>query len=117
MNGSHGDVELGSECADGDTGKFLVDMNRYHDDAEVGGECGVGYEEMKTCRICMCGDEEEELYYPCACQGTIMYVHETCLMEWLQVKKNGKGYKCEICQHTYSFSISVSEDLPPYRRW
>ena len=34
----------------------------------------------RECRICMIGDEEEELIQPCRC--TTAYVHESCLQKW-----------------------------------
>ena len=40
------------------------------------------------------GDEGgEELYMPCLCNGSIKYVHEDCLKEWLQVSKQEKVHE------------------------
>ena len=37
-----------------------------------------------TCRICRGeGSKEEPLFYPCKCSGSIKFVHQSCLMEWL----------------------------------
>ena len=33
------------------------------------------------CRICW--EEEGYKISPCKCSGTMRYVHETCLMEWI----------------------------------
>ncbi|MCP6362609.1 E3 ubiquitin-protein ligase MARCH6, partial [Klebsiella pneumoniae] len=43
-----------------------------------------GFEDPDTCRICRGeGSEEEQLFYPCKCSGSIKFVHQSCLVEWL----------------------------------
>ncbi|AGO11686.1 AaceriADL090Wp [[Ashbya] aceris (nom. inval.)] len=55
------------------------------------------------CRICrMEATEENKLYHPCRCKGTIKYVHEPCLFEWMESKRieisrPGTTAKCDIC--------------------
>ncbi|KAI7863297.1 hypothetical protein BDF14DRAFT_1844838 [Spinellus fusiger] len=44
--------------------------------------------EQEICRVCRCeATEEEPLFYPCKCSGSIRYVHQTCLAEWLDHSK------------------------------
>ncbi|OLY79830.1 ERAD-associated E3 ubiquitin-protein ligase doa10 [Smittium mucronatum] len=62
------------------------------------------------CRVCRGeGTEEEPLFHPCKCSGSIKYVHQDCLLEWLQHSKNKN---CELCGHNYSISPVYSEKMP-----
>lgn len=36
------------------------------------------------CRVCR--GNEGSLYYPCLCTGSIKYVHQECLVEWLKYR-------------------------------
>ena len=48
-----------------------------------------------TCRICY---EQCTSVSPCACTGTMKYVHPDCLLKWRSVSENDV---CEICNHPY----------------
>lgn len=51
-------------------------------------------EEEDVCRICrMTGEDDSPLYYPCACSGSIKYVHQECLVQWLN---HSKARQCEV---------------------
>jgi len=50
-----------------------------------------------TCRICL---EGGDLISPCKCSGTAAYVHEECLVKWINV--SGRT-DCEICKYEYTF--------------
>jgi hypothetical protein len=51
-------------------------------------------EEGDVCRICrMVGEADNPLYFPCKCSGSIRYVHEQCLKEWLNHSGNTH---CEV---------------------
>ena len=44
------------------------------------------------CRICHCEETSEEyLISPCYCSGTLRFVHQSCLQQWL--KSNGNQSK------------------------
>ncbi|XP_068634570.1 probable E3 ubiquitin ligase SUD1 [Aristolochia californica] len=67
-------------------------------------------EEEDVCRICRNpGDSENPLRYPCACSGSIKYVHQDCLLQWLN-HSNAKS--CEVCKHAFSFSPVYAENAP-----
>lgn len=67
-------------------------------------------EEGDVCRICRTsGGEGNPLYYPCACSGSIKYVHQDCLLQWLQ---HSGAWKCEVCKHPFAFSPVYAEDAP-----
>eukprot|EP01080_Neovahlkampfia_damariscottae_P000743 gene743-8995_t len=64
-------------------------------------------EEEDVCRICR--SPEGVLLHPCKCAGSIKYVHETCLMDWI---KQSKKTKCELCNHEFAFSSEYSPEAP-----
>ena len=51
-------------------------------------------EEGDVCRICRNrGDDEHPLRYPCACSGSIKFVHQDCLLQWLD---HSNSRQCEV---------------------
>ncbi|KAF5202876.1 E3 ubiquitin-protein ligase march6 [Thalictrum thalictroides] len=63
-----------------------------------------------VCRICRnTGDDENPLRYPCACSGSIKFVHQDCLLQWLN---HSNARKCEVCKHPFSFSPVYAENAP-----
>ncbi|KZF21722.1 hypothetical protein L228DRAFT_269178 [Xylona heveae TC161] len=63
-----------------------------------------------TCRICRGeGTEDEPLFYPCRCSGSIKYVHQECLMEWLSHSQ--KKY-CELCKTPFRFTKLYHPQMP-----
>ncbi|KAH8738215.1 hypothetical protein BGZ61DRAFT_526207 [Ilyonectria robusta] len=62
------------------------------------------------CRICRGeGTPEEPLFYPCKCSGSIKFVHQDCLMEWLSHSQ--KKY-CELCKTSFRFTKLYAPDMP-----
>mmetsp|Transcript_13517 Transcript_13517/g.20306 ORF Transcript_13517/g.20306 Transcript_13517/m.20306 type:complete len:1060 (-) Transcript_13517:77-3256(-) len=72
-------------------------------------ECSEGDE---CCRVCH-GESEPSrpLFHPCRCDGSIKFVHQDCLMEWLRVSKQSEP-KCELCGEKFSFRRVYAEDAP-----
>ncbi|KAL9415183.1 hypothetical protein AB3S75_043458 [Citrus x aurantiifolia] len=67
-------------------------------------------EEEEVCRICRNpGDPENPLRYPCACSGSIKFVHQDCLLQWLN---HSNARQCEVCKHAFSFSPVYAENAP-----
>ncbi|KAE8670004.1 putative E3 ubiquitin ligase SUD1 [Hibiscus syriacus] len=67
-------------------------------------------EEEDVCRICRNpGDAENPLRYPCACSGSIKFVHQDCLLQWLN---HSNARQCEVCKHAFSFSPVYSDNAP-----
>ncbi|EMR65903.1 putative ring finger membrane protein [Eutypa lata UCREL1] len=63
-----------------------------------------------TCRICRGeGTTEEPLFYPCKCSGSIKFVHQDCLMEWLS---HSQKKHCELCKTPFRFTKLYSPDMP-----
>jgi hypothetical protein len=60
----------------------------------LGGYDEEGCEEEDVCRICrMPGEPGSPLYYPCQCNGSIRWVHQDCLLQWL---KHSSAVSCEV---------------------
>ncbi|KAI1951235.1 hypothetical protein LOZ57_001790 [Ophidiomyces ophidiicola] len=71
---------------------------------------GKGVDEPDTCRICRGESSDgEELFYPCKCNGSIKFVHQSCLMEWLSHSQ--KKY-CELCKTSFRFTKLYDPDMP-----
>ncbi|KAI3791210.1 hypothetical protein L2E82_04891 [Cichorium intybus] len=67
-------------------------------------------EEGDVCRICRNpGDADNPLRYPCACSGSIKFVHQDCLLQWLN---HSNAWQCEVCKHPFSFSPMYAENAP-----
>ncbi|GFR79088.1 E3 ubiquitin-protein ligase MARCH6 [Elysia marginata] len=66
--------------------------------------------QLDICRVCRCeGSHDKPLYHPCVCTGSIKYVHQDCLVQWLKYSR--KEY-CELCKHRFSFTPIYSPDMP-----
>ena len=67
-------------------------------------------EEQDTCRICRGeGSREEPLFYPCKCSGSIKFVHQVCLMEWLS---HSQKKHCELCKTSFRFTKLYDPQMP-----
>ncbi|XP_073775926.1 E3 ubiquitin-protein ligase MARCHF8 isoform X6 [Danio rerio] len=63
------------------------------------------------CRICHCeGDDESPLITPCHCTGSLRFVHQACLQQWI---KSSDTRCCELCK--YDFIMETK--LKPLRKW
>ena len=62
------------------------------------------------CRVCRCeGASDRPLFHPCICTGSIKFIHQDCLLQWL---KYSKKEFCELCSHRFSFTPIYSPDMP-----
>ncbi|KAI8366334.1 hypothetical protein EDC96DRAFT_508584 [Choanephora cucurbitarum] len=67
-------------------------------------------EDQEICRVCRSeSTPDHPLYHPCKCSGSIRFVHEDCLIEWLSHSR--KKY-CELCEHPFTFSPIYRDDMP-----
>ncbi|XP_078098357.1 E3 ubiquitin-protein ligase MARCHF6 isoform X2 [Mustelus asterias] len=66
--------------------------------------------EEDICRVCRSeGTADKPLYHPCVCTGSIKFIHQECLVQWL--KHSRKEY-CELCKHRFAFTPIYSPDMP-----
>ncbi|XP_050926492.1 uncharacterized protein marchf1 isoform X2 [Lates calcarifer] len=67
--------------------------------------------EFEVCRICHCeGDDECPLIMPCRCTGSLSFVHQACLNQWI---KSSDTRCCELCK----FDFIMETKLKPLRKW
>lgn len=67
-------------------------------------------EEEDICRVCRMEETPEKpLHFPCVCTGSIKYIHQDCLVQWIAHSK--KEY-CELCNHKFTFKPVYSPDMP-----
>ncbi|KAF3769685.1 hypothetical protein M406DRAFT_96511 [Cryphonectria parasitica EP155] len=55
------------------------------------------------------GTPEEPLFYPCKCSGSIKFVHQDCLMEWLS---HSQKKHCELCKTPFRFTKLYDHNMP-----
>ncbi|GMM55540.1 E3 ubiquitin-protein ligase [Maudiozyma humilis] len=74
--------------------------------------------EGATCRICR-GEStpDNPLLHPCMCKGSIKYLHEPCLLEWISarhidINKPGETVECDICHYPFHFKIAYDDSMP-----
>ncbi|KAK6645554.1 hypothetical protein RUM43_001831 [Polyplax serrata] len=62
------------------------------------------------CRVCRSeGLPDRPLFHPCICTGSIKWIHQECLVQWMRYSR--KEY-CELCSHRFSFTPIYSPDMP-----
>lgn len=62
------------------------------------------------CRVCRCeATADRQLFHPCICSGSIKWIHEDCLQQWMRYSR--KEY-CELCGHRFSFTPIYAPDMP-----
>lgn len=70
-------------------------------------------EVTRICKICQTEFDENgkqlSFIHPCKCKGTIKYMHEECLKEWISLSNKKK---CEICGHEFQFKKSFKPNTP-----
>ncbi|KAK2991544.1 hypothetical protein RJ640_016579 [Escallonia rubra] len=99
-------VEAATASSSSSTGSTEKEINsnsllRNYDDDDDEGD---------VCRICRNpGDADNPLRYPCACSGSIKFVHQDCLLQWLN---HSNARQCEVCKHAFSFSPVYAENAP-----
>ena len=57
------------------------------------------------CKICHSGTEESTLLItPCLCLGSVKYVHQHCLLQWIRISAESS---CELCKYTFKIESKV----------
>lgn len=63
------------------------------------------------CRICHCeSDAQNPLLAPCYCSGSLKYVHQSCLQQWLTASETRS---CELCK----FHFIMHTKIKPFNEW
>lgn len=64
-----------------------------------------------VCRICLApGSPDEPLFHPCKCRGSIRYVHQDCLFEW--IKHARIDNQCDLCRSKLQFENVYRSNMP-----
>ncbi|KAL0872734.1 hypothetical protein Bca101_022439 [Brassica carinata] len=65
---------------------------------------------VDICRICQSPEEPNNpLRHPCACRGSLKYVHTDCIFLWINRRRLTH---CEICKRSYSIVPVYSDNAP-----
>lgn len=57
------------------------------------------------CRICHCeSDSQNPLLTPCYCSGSLKYVHQACLQQWLTASETNS---CELCKFPFIMHTKI----------
>ncbi|VDM57327.1 unnamed protein product, partial [Angiostrongylus costaricensis] len=60
---------------------------------------------IALCRICHteCESTRDPFVSPCRCSGSLLYVHRSCLVHWLELstRKMIPSPRCELCGYNY----------------
>lgn len=65
---------------------------------------------LDICRICHCeADTDLPLISPCYCAGSLRYVHQQCLQQWI---KSSDTRCCELCK----FQFIMHTKIKPFRK-
>lgn len=72
--------------------------------------CPFSGSDRDMCRICHCeGDHQLPLISPCFCSGSLKFVHQACLQQWI---KSSDTKCCELCK----FEFIMNTKLKPFTK-
>ena len=64
--------------------------------------------EEKTCRHCWGNEDDGPLVKPCACRGSIQWIHAHCLEQWRRTgPREDAAYRCGQCMDHYRDALSL----------
>ena len=67
--------------------------------------------ETCVCKFCHLNEERQaSILSPCLCKGSLEFVHDQCLTQWI---KTSGAKNCDICKYTYE----TEQNLLPIREW
>jgi E3 ubiquitin-protein ligase DOA10 len=55
------------------------------------------------CRCCKEPDYRHNLMSPCACSGSLKYIHRNCLRQWMEMSSDSRT--CNICKTKYNVQV------------
>jgi hypothetical protein len=78
-------------------------------------ELQASYNDTDVCRICQEGNSEEALVAPCACRGTMKWVHVSCIQKWYMKENEQAALRgivarpcCKTCDIDYSAPLQIT---------
>jgi len=78
--------------------------------------------EKRECRYCLSQGTLDQFITPCSCQGSMKFVHQQCLSDWIKnsnktiqetIKDRQKMYSftCEICKHEMRYTKTFKNNF------
>ncbi|XP_051224322.1 probable E3 ubiquitin ligase SUD1 [Lolium perenne] len=78
--------------------------------AAAGPACEDEEEDEEQCRICrLPAEADRPLRHPCACHGSIRFVHDDCQLRWMAIRRL---HRCEVCKRPISTCLLYAADAP-----
>ena len=77
-------------------------------------------ESLHECRICGGLDGlNDELIDPCDCQGSVQFVHMSCLQQWISARPAHIRMICEMCHVPYRLKLVtvINPTIPSLFSW
>ncbi|KAJ1355903.1 hypothetical protein KIN20_013476 [Parelaphostrongylus tenuis] len=99
-------VDEAKETVVVDVNSCPVWLPNQHVATRLGGSKGsVCSSSIALCRICHteCESTRDPFVSPCRCSGSLLYVHRSCLVHWLELstRKMVPSPRCELCGYNY----------------
>ena len=64
--------------------------------------------EDKMCRLCWGDEDDGPLVQPCACRGSVKWIHQHCLEQWRRKgPRKDAAYRCGQCRDRYRDALSI----------
>ncbi|KAM0893870.1 hypothetical protein ACQ4PT_024787 [Festuca glaucescens] len=87
-----------------------MDAADVSDEAMFSAEEDPGEDEEEECRICrLPAEPARPLRHPCACRGSIRFVHDDCQLQWIAARHKRR---CEVCHRDISIKLLYAADTP-----
>ncbi|KAM9792324.1 E3 ubiquitin-protein ligase MARCHF8 [Neosynchiropus ocellatus] len=105
-------VTKGHSKAPGRSGSRSSNISKVSNStSQTASRTSVAPSSQDICRICHCeGDDEFPLIMPCHCTGSLSFVHQDCLNQWI---KSSDTRCCELCK----FDFIMETKLKPLHKW
>jgi RING-variant domain len=70
---------------------------------------------MKQCRFCLEDTDtgKNPLIEPCACRGSVQFVHLLCLRRWALLEPDENAYNCSICKEPFQMNVLPTYEIAP----
>ena len=66
-------------------------------------------DELSICRICLDTNDQHDMICPCICDGTMKFVHRTCLQKWRTIDIQSPNFnRCNLCLSEYIIDDTTS---------
>ncbi|GJQ86405.1 hypothetical protein Trydic_g10315 [Trypoxylus dichotomus] len=88
-----------------------IAMGKKQECSWFGSTSNISNANSDICRICHCeADSGNPLLSPCYCSGSLKYVHQSCLQQWLAASDTRS---CELCK----FNFILHTKIKPIGEW